>query len=249
VAFNRLVLRHSDRVTAVGDFVKDALVRNEGIADRRVQVIHNGIDPARFARDTMAAQRVAVRAELGLDPHQPVLLQVARFHPIKDHDTSICALARVLSHAPQTVLLLAGDGPTRANAEALAAQLGVADQVRFLGVRTDVPSLTAAADLFVLSSLCEGISVTLLEAMAAGLPIVATDAGGNGELVEHGHNGWLARTGSAASLADHLLSLLRDPDLRRRFGERGRRRLLKRFTEKRMHSQYERLYEQMLSAA
>jgi glycosyltransferase involved in cell wall biosynthesis len=245
VLANRFLLRRSDRATAVGGFVKSALVENEGIPAERIEVVRNGIDPASFGPPDAAARRAA-RAELAIGDEQPVLLQVARFHPVKDHATALRAMAGVVASAPNAVLLLAGDGELRAALEAQAAALGLAGRVRFLGVRRDVPRLMAAADVFLLSSLSEGISVTLLEAMGCGLPIAATDVGGNGEVVEPGITGLLSPRGDAAGLAHNLAALLRDPALRRRLGDAGRARLLERFTRQQMHRRYAEIYGEML---
>lgn len=248
VLANRLLLRRGDRVTAVGRFVRRALTRNEGINPRRIEVIHNGIDPATFLAPDDCAYRQArqrARQSLQLADDQPTLLQVARFHPVKDHATALHAFAHVHAAIPRAVLLLAGDGPQRHAMREQADELGVAHAVRFLGVRRDINDLMAAADAFVLSSLSEGLSVTLLEAMAAGLPIAATDVGGNGEVVEHGSTGLLSPRGDAAQLARHLMHLLRDPALRRAMGAAARQRLLDHFTQRRMHDAYARLYDEM----
>jgi len=248
VVANRVLLGRSDRVTAVGRFVKDALVNYEGIVDHRIEVVHNGIDPDRFSNPAADARK-AIREELGLTSRQPVVLQVARFHPVKDHATSIRAMAAVLDEVLDTVLLLAGDGETRTEAQRLVVRLGLSGRVRFLGVRPNVPHLMAASDVFILSSLSEGLCVTLLEAMAAELPVVATDVGGNGEIVVHDATGWLAGRGAHGPMAVHLVRLLKDYELRRRFGAEGRRRLLTHFTQRQMHDRYARIYEQTLSAA
>lgn len=248
VLVNRFLLRRSDRVTAVGGFVKKALVESEGIDPLRIEIVPNGIDPLRFVSDPRPSTRANVREELGLNPDHPVVLQVARFHPVKDHATAVRAIAEVVEEIPHTVLLLAGDGPERAHIEALAAQLEIASNVRFLGVRTDIPRLMAAADLFMLSSLSEGISVTLLEAMGCSLPIVATDVGGNAEVIGSHEAGLLSPRARPAPLAENILRLLRDPGLRRRLGQTGRERLLTRFTQDKMHAKYAELYEQMAGA-
>ncbi|MCE9592147.1 MAG: glycosyltransferase [Planctomycetes bacterium] len=250
---NRLLLSGDpdwDRVTAVGAFVKQALVNNEGLAADRVEVIYNGIDPSRFGMADHEATRATIRAELGLSPTRPVLLQVARFHPVKDHATALHALAHVVrdwgaTQGEKPVLLLAGDGEKRGELEAMARSLNIADDMRFIGVRDDVPALMAAADVFVLSSLSEGISVTLLEAMGCGLPIATTDVGGNGEVVIHGETGLLSPRADPRKLADNLLMFLRDPALRRLMGDAGRKRLLTRFTQERMHARYAESYEEM----
>ncbi len=243
---NRLLLRGGDRVTAVGQWVKQALVDNEGIAADRIEVIHNGIDPSQF-QPSDAATRAAVRAELGVNADQPVIMQVARFHPVKDHATAIRALAEVVKARPDALLVLVGDGEERPAIERLAGDLGMTGHLRLLGVRDDVSRLIAGADVFLLSSLSEGISVTLLEAMGAGLPIVATDVGGNGEVVSDGETGLLSPRGDAAGLARNLIRLIDDQPLRDRMGRAGRDRLLRVFTEQRMHDGYASLYRDMLA--
>ena len=247
VVANRLLLRRRDRVTAVGEFVRQALTANEGIKAKRIEVIHNGIDPQQFAVDGQAEARSRVRRELGLADNQPVALQVARFHPVKDHATAVRAMAHAVQSLPDAVLLLAGEGDDQPKIELLANELGIADHVRFLGLRRDVPDLMAAADVFVLSSLSEGISVTLLEAMGCARAIAATDVGGNSEVVAHGTTGLLSPRGDATALGENLLRLLRDGALRTEMGAAGRRRLLEMFTQQRMHDAYAALYERMLT--
>lgn len=245
VLANRWLLKPGDRVTAVGQFVKRALIDHEGIAEPRITVVYNGIDPDAFAQ-AGATSRTEARAALGIADDVPVVMQVARFHPVKDHGTAVRALARCVEATPDVVLCLVGDGDKRAEIESLCNQLGVGGHVRFLGVRADVQALLPAADVFMLSSLSEGLPVTLLEAMATGLPIVATEVGGNGEVVEHGVTGLLSPRGDDASLAAHLGVLLADSGKRRAFGEAGRGRLLDRFTQQRMHQQYAEFYNRML---
>lgn len=242
---NRFLLRRQDRVTAVGQFVKEALVCNEGIAAPRIEVIHNGIDPAAFALRNPADDRRALRAELRLPADSLIVLQVARFHPVKDHATALRAFAKVSRSISNAVLVLAGDGETRPAMETLARELNISDRVRFLGVRVDVPHLMAVADVFLLSSVSEGISVTLLEAMGASLPIATTNVGGNGEVVVHAQTGLLAPRGDDAALGENLVTLLNDPAMRTRCGAAGRQRLLQHFTQRQMHERYARLYDAM----
>jgi L-malate glycosyltransferase len=242
---NRWLLKPTDRVTAVGRFVARALTENEGIASERIDVIHNGIDPDAFPPADQAT-RARARRMLGIDGRTPLVMQVARFHPVKDHHTAVRAFARVVEQVHDARLCLVGDGEQRQATEALSAELGIHDHVDFLGVRDDVDSLLPAADVFTLSSVSEGVSVTLLEAMATGLPIAATDVGGNSEVVEHNKTGLLSPRGDDRALADHLTDLLQDPAKRRAFGEAGRARLLDRFTQDRMHRAYARLYARLL---
>ncbi len=245
VLANRLLLKPADRVTAVGSFIRDALIAHEAIATDRVEVIYNGIDPRPYEQ----ADRAAARRAMGLDDNELAVLHVARFAPVKDHETSLRAFARLVEAEPRARLVLIGDGEGRAAAERQTRDLGVTERVTFLGRRDDVPALLAGGDAFVLSSLSEGVSVTLLEAMAAGVPIAATDVGGNGEVVEHGVTGLLSPRRDADALAANLLRLLRDPGLRRRLADAGRRRLRERFTQARMHEAYARRYDAMFSGA
>jgi len=247
VLANRFLLKRSDRVTAVGRFVKGLVAANEGIAADRIEVVHNGIDPARFDPRHLANMRAEARGELDLSDRNVLVMQVARFHPVKDHATGLRAFAHALRHgATQAVLGLVGDGEKRDEMEALAGELEIAAHVRFLGVRSDIPRLMAGADLFMLSSLSEGISVTLLEAMAASLPIVATDVGGNSEVLERDVTGLLSPRGDAEALGHNLRTLIESGELRRRMGQAGRERLLQQFTEQRMHERFTRLYREML---
>ncbi len=249
VIANRFLLRRHDRATAVGDFVRQALIDNEGICADRVQVIRNGIDPASFSGESAdPAVRAQVRRDFGIGEDQPVVLQVARFHPVKDHQTAVRAFAHAAEIVPSARFLLVGDGDLRADAESSARELGVADQVVFAGVRQDIPRMMAAADVFMLSSVSEGISVTLLEAMAANLPIAATEVGGNPEVVLHGRTGLLSPRGDGQALGQNLAKLMSDAGLRRTMGKAGHTRLLEMFTQDRMHAAYEQLYQDMLGS-
>ncbi len=245
-------IQNDPRVTAVGRFVKQALIENEGIPEQRISVIYNGIDPAQFrsaaGEDKADVDKIRreTREELGIKPDTPVVLHVARMHPVKDHITGLAAMVNVVREIPDAQLLLAGDGVERRRLEAKANEFGIKDNVKFLGVREDVPRLMAATDVFMLCSVSEGISVTLLEAMAAGKPIAATDVGGNSEVVGHGSAGFLSKRGNSAELGKNLLSLLRNPSLRTKAGRAGRDRLLKQFSQEQMHTAYTKLYDEML---
>lgn len=241
---NRLLLRTHDRVTAVGAFIKQALCANEGLSADRIEVAYNGVDAASWSAAPNSRERM--RRSLGLSPTTPVVLQVARFAPVKDHATSLCAFAMVADQQPNAVLLLVGDGPQQAPMRQLADQLGLSSRVRFLGVRNDVAELMSASDVFVLSSLSEGVSVTLLEAMSARLPICATDVGGNGEVVIDQQTGLLSPRRDSAALATNILQLLDQPNLRWRLSTAGFARVLQVFSQQRMHTRYAELYDAML---
>jgi len=247
VIANKFLLRPHDRVTAVGRFVKQALIDNEGVSSNRIQVIHNGVDPTQFDDPNPAQARVAIREKLGITPDQPVILQVARFHPVKDHTTAIQAVACAAKQVPNLLLLLAGDGQDQPKIQSLVNELNLTQHVRFLGVRQDIAQLMIAADVFLLSSLSEGVSVTLLEAMASSLPVAATAVGGNPEVVEDGRTGLLSPRQDPISLGNNLVRLLNDTPLCHRFGHAARDRLMQLFTQQQMHDAYSQLYSRLLS--
>ncbi len=244
VLANRWLLKPGDRVTAVGRFVAEALTKNEGIQAGRVRVIRNGIDPDDFP-PADAKSRAAARGSLGVDVDTPVVMQVARFHKVKDHRTAVHAFAKVVEQFFGARLCLIGEGPERTAIEALSRELGLLEHVQFLGVRDDIAELLPGADVFMLSSVSEGVSVTLLEAMSTGLAIAATDVGGNGEVVEHEETGLLSPRGDAQALGHNIITLLTDDDKRRAMGVAGRARLLEAFTQERMHGAYAEVYEKL----
>jgi glycosyltransferase involved in cell wall biosynthesis len=219
--------RLADQVVCISrDCAADSL--REGVSPRRVRTIWNGIDLARFAYT-------------GPEPDGPAVI-VARLNPVKDIGTLLRALAIAVREEPSARLEIAGDGPSRADLEQLASDLGLDQAVRFLGEVHDVPAVLHRARLFILSSVSEGISLTLLEAMARGLPIVATRVGGNPEVVVDGQTGYLVPAGDPAALAQALLHIWRDPELGRQLGQAGRQRVEHHFEVRRMVADYEALY-------
>jgi glycosyltransferase involved in cell wall biosynthesis len=215
----RVVSAFDDRFVCISDDSAKWAVR-QGVARRKVGVLLNGIDLTRFAYS-------------GSDPAGPAVL-VARLSPEKSIDTLLRAVPLIAAACPDFRLEIAGDGPCRGALHALASELHLGDYVRFLGAVRDVPSLLARARLFVLSSLTEGVSLTLLEASARGLPIVATAVGGNPEVVADGLTGVLVPAASPDALAGGVLGLWRDPHLRERMGRAGRLRVEERFDIRRM---------------
>lgn len=244
ILFNRLMLRTTDRVVGVGEAVRQALIRNEGIRADRVQVIHNGVDAAAF--NGRLADCAAVRGEIGLHRDDLVILQVARLDHLKDHPTAVRTMERVVRQDCRARLVLVGEGAELERIQREIRARRMEGFVRLLGLRTDVARLLHAADLFLLTSISEGIPVTIIEAMAAGLAVVATDVGGVGEIVQAGRTGLLAPPQNDSELADAIVRLARDPALRRQMGEEGRRRAQEIFSEERMHSSYQAVYEEML---
>lgn len=239
---NRLLLQRRDRVVAVGQAVHQALLDNEGMRADQVSVIYNGIDLPPSGRGSL--DRDAVRQEMRVGKEDLVILQVARLDYLKDHATAIRTLGHVIKQRPDARLVLVGEGPELPKIQQLVHQSHLDEHVRLLGLRKDVARLLHAADLFLLTSISEGIPLTLIEAMAAGVPVVATRVGGVPEVVEDGGTGLLAPSGDDEKLAQHLVRLAEDRMGRLRMGECARRRARETFAETRMQTSYARLYDQ-----
>lgn len=234
---NRLLMAGARDLYAVSHDLRGHLVR-EAVPER-MQVIWNGIDPGAAPEP---AARAAARAALGAAPDDWVVGAVARLDPVKDLGTLVDAVARAAGTQPAVRLAIIGEGPERQTLEQVVDRLGVRDRVRLLGHRDDVRALLAGFDAFANSSTSEGISLTLLEAMAAELPVVATRVGGTPEVVVDGETGRLAPARDPEALAEALLDTCRDGARARAWGAAGRRRLLAHFTIDEMVRRYEDVY-------
>ncbi len=227
----------TDHVVAVSEHVRDVLERQVGISRDRVSVILNGINTTRFAPDP--ERRAAMRHDLGIPSDTVVIGIVARLAPVKAIDNLLRTFAVLLSReSVAPILLIAGDGVRRAHLEALADELGITGQVRFLGERHDTDALLRTMDIYVLSSLSEGMNLTLLEAMASALPVVATSVGGNIEIVDEGVTGHLVPVGDADAFASRLGELVRNQVERERLGMAGRQKVLAHFDQRVMFAAY-----------
>jgi len=246
VLANRALLGRHDRFIAVGDSVRRALIDYEGLPAQRVRVIRNGSNLSAY--DAACPQRAEVRRELGLTSEELVIIQVARLNRLKDHSTAIRAMARLHETIPQARLVVVGEGEERAEIERLIVELRLDHIVRLLGSRSDIPRLLQSADIFLLSSISEGIPLTLIEAMATGLPCVATRVGGVLEVVVPGETGLLANAGDAAGIAECLRILASDPLGRRQMGKSGSNRAIERFDASAMHAAYRQLYRELTSS-
>jgi glycosyltransferase involved in cell wall biosynthesis len=209
----------------------------EGVRPERVTVITNGVPLAPVSQ----ASARSVRTELLRGSDDFLIFSAGRLVPEKGHRVLLHAAARVLQDFPNMVFAIAGDGPLRADLAELTAELGISDHIRLLGSRADVPDLLAASDIFVLSSLTEGLPMALLEAMAAGKAVVSTDVGGIRAALDDGGCGLLVPPNDALTLADALLRLLRDERLRADLAGRARERARDVYSLEQMGSHYMRL--------
>jgi len=246
-AVQRWMSRHTDAIFAVSGQLKTDLVRHIGMPEASVEVLHNGVDLSRFnvaARaDAPSPAREALRRDWGVPAGALVVGSVGRLVAVKNYALLLRAVAS--SGLDDVHLVLAGEGPERAALTALAASLGIASRLHLLGHSNDVDRVLGAFDVFVLPSFSEGMSNTLLEAMAAGVPPVASDVGGNGEIVRDGVDGRLFPSDDEAALRACLVALCRDEAARARLATAARERVLSTFDIRQMIERYEQLYERV----
>jgi L-malate glycosyltransferase len=233
---NRVLARIPRRAFTVSENLKQHLVK-EGFSPATLDVIYNGIEVGPVPE---AKTRADVRQSLGASDETFVVGTIARLDPVKDLGRLISAASDLRSGLP-ILIVIVGDGPERGALEDLARRLGVESQIRFLGHRDDARRWLAGCDAYVNCSISEGVSLTILEAMAAALPIVATRVGGTPEVVD-AESGRLVPPRDASALAAALRDLARDPDARARLGQSARRRLEARFTLDRMVREYGDVY-------
>jgi glycosyltransferase involved in cell wall biosynthesis len=232
----------SDRVVAVGEDTHAVAVGIERVDPKKVVTILNGIDLNEYSP---GGDRQAARAALGAPSSGFHVGCVARLAAVKDHATLLEAFALFRAKRDDAHLTLVGDGDERRSLEAQAARLGIANAVTFAGERHKVAPLLHAFDVFALSSISEGISLTLLEAAAIELPIVATRVGGNGEIVADGESGYLVPSRDPAAFA-HALGTVASSADRAALGSAGRARVVRRFSVEQMARSYRELYEEVL---
>jgi glycosyltransferase involved in cell wall biosynthesis len=204
-----------------------------------VQRVPNGIALPSFNRTV----NPALKATLSKGAGHPIVSMVARLEPRKGQRYLIEAAAQV----PEATFVFIGDGPDRAALEAQARAQGVADRVLFLGYREDIPDVLACCNLLVLPSFAEGMPLSILEAMAAGKPVIASAIGGTDEAVVHGETGLLVPPAKPSALAKAIQTVLSDPDLARRLGAAGRERAYQKFSAETMVGNVSRAYEEILS--
>lgn len=235
--------RLADRVTVPAEAVKQHVHQEEGCPLKKIVVIPNGIDLDRV--DGWASPRWANTRDRV--PSDPVVGTVGRLSQKKGQEDFLEAGVIVLNQVPQARFHFVGDGPLRMELESRARELGVDGRVRFFGAAMDAPHLLFQMDLFVLPSHMEGMSNALIEAMAAGLPVVATDVGGTPDVVLDGQTGILVPPRNPARLAEAIVTLLKDPERARAMGAAGRARVEGHFTTQTMVTRLEALYRGLLA--
>ena len=240
---HRWVCRLADCVLANAEGVRQWLIA-EGYPQHRIRVIRNGIHLERFRRP---AETGGLRREFGIPPDAAVIGVIARLERVKAIDVFLRAAAAIGSRFPKVWFVIVGDGTERQRLEREARRLGFGNRLVFAGFRRDVPSALADLSISVLPSLSEGLSNTLLESMAAGVPVIATRVGGTPEIVEDGHTGLLVPPADPDTLARAMLLLLTRPELAAEFGAAGQERVARRFSVERMVHETEALYAKLLT--
>ncbi len=241
LVLERLAYEMEDAVIVVSEGLASFLEEAERLPRRKMVVIGHGIDGV-----SGAGPRPETRRALGLPPLDPLLGAVGRLSPEKGHGVLLRALPTILATFHRVGVVLVGDGPSRSELEAETRRLGIADRVVFLGQRRDVPVVLAALDLFVQPSLYEGFGISLLEAMAAGLPIVASRVGGIPEVVQDGATGLLVPPRDPAALASAVIRLLRDREEAGRLGAAAARRARERYSLRAAAARVDALYRDIL---
>lgn len=244
VLLNHFSATLTDRLVAVSDDAAKVVTDIERVPSGKVMTILNGVDTDEYRP---GGDRLAARRALGVPEHGFHVGCVARLATVKDHGTLLSAFVKLREKRPDAHLTLIGDGPEKSKLLAQRDALGLGASVTFAGERSDVAPLLPAFDVFALSSVSEGISLTLLEAAAAGLPIVATNVGGNREVVVDGETGILVPPRDPARFADALDRVAIELD-RSGFGAAGRERVKARFSVEEMARAYHDLYAELLAA-
>jgi glycosyltransferase involved in cell wall biosynthesis len=222
--------------------IRDALIAEDGFKPGKLRVIHNGVDIEKFHRSGDERDQLFPGVGRG-----KVIVLVGNMHSdVKGHPWLIASAPAVVHDYPSARFVLAGDGEQRPRFEQQVAKLGLEQNFLFLGRRTDIPKILACCDIAVLPSRAEGLPNAVLEYMAAGLPTIASQVGGNAELIEDGVTGLLVPSEDSAALSQALLSVLRDPELARRMAQSGQQFTIRNFSFERLVREVDELYSELL---
>ncbi len=246
----RIYLRIEDYLSRFADWAvanSQAGVKylvERGISHSRVMVIYNGINLDRLTADNGHVEQI--RRRLGVPPDGKVVGIMARLFPQKNHALFLQAAVEISKRVPETRFAIVGDGPLRGSLEQLCRQLALGSKVVFFGEQRDVGNYLSACDIVVLTSMAEGCSNSLLEAMALERPVAATNVGGNQEVVKQGETGFLVPAGDVKALTEVVIKLIQEPTKARYMGQKAREVVVSQFSLEKMVKDYEALYEKAL---
>ena len=241
---DRITLRWVDRVVFNSQHVIPFSIQQEGVRPEQVIYIPNCVQVYQTSITRTSAE---IRSQLNIPLEAGVIGTVGRLYPQKGHTYLLAAFGKVLETEPNAFLLLIGDGPLRRQLESQALQIGVAERTRFLGERLDIPDLLATLDLYVQPSIYEGMPNALMEAMAVGKPVIATNVDGIRELVSHAETGWLVEAGEPEALAARIVYALQSIDESAHVGAAAAERMVLDFSVDRMLAAYDQLYRGLLA--
>jgi glycosyltransferase involved in cell wall biosynthesis len=230
-ALEKFAALFCDLIISVNEEDRLSAIQKRVVRPSKIHTVVNGINTKKFEN---VVPPDSLRKDLDPSGQGILIGTTGRLVPQKGYHLLIQAMPSVLREFPGARVIFVGDGPLEAELKVLADQLGVSDQCRFLSFRTDIPELLALFDIFVLPSLHEGLSISLLEALAAGKPIVATNIKGNREVIDHGVNGLLVNPGDSSAVAEGLIHLIRNKEQARGMGERAREKAIASFSEEAM---------------
>lgn len=240
------VNRFADRFLVNSDAIKKNLAKMEKLDPYKIDVIYNGLDIGKFTKGS-PTEKSALKHELRIPDGDLVVGCVAALNrKVKRVDLFIEAASIVSRHSGNVSFLVIGDGPLRPELEAMSRELGLEKKIVFAGQRTDIPKALSMIDIGVLPSDSEGFSNSIMEYMAAGIPAIASDAGGNRELIDHGLDGFLLSPGNADKFAEAIISLAVDDAMRIAFGERGRSKIERRFSMAKVVNDFEGYYARLI---
>jgi glycosyltransferase involved in cell wall biosynthesis len=245
ILLDRVLQSGTDMMIASSEAVRRSFIRR-GIRPAKIVVIHNSVDLARFGAVDREAARRATRQAFGWDEGHFVVGTVARLERIKGLDYLIEAAKTVAEALPEARFLVVGDGPQREDLLGRVRHLELGERCIFAGLRSDVPQILPAFDLFVLPSLSEALGIVAIEALASGVPVVASRVGGVPEVVIHGKTGLLVPPGDAAQLAQAILRMAANPAKARQWAERGQKRVRQMFDVNRLAEAQGGLYQRFL---
>lgn len=247
VLLQRIANGFTDIITVNSAKVGEFVAKTEKADPAHMRVIYNGLDTTAFDKGARSVDPQRVREGFGIGENSKVVVTVANLKPSKGLGYLLEACAEIMAKkALDARFLIIGCGPLKQHLEQAAKRLGIAAHVIFAGLNRDVPVALSCADLAVNSSIREGMSNAVLEYMAAGLPVVATDAGGNAETVRDGLDGYIVSSRDASALAAKIELLLRDAALARTMGKNARKRIEEKFSVEKMVKDYEELYDELL---
>jgi sugar transferase (PEP-CTERM/EpsH1 system associated) len=237
----RLLSLRTNKLYAVADYLREYYINIVGVPASRISTIYNGVDVEAYTpRDENTGREE--RLKLGLPSDEILVGSVGTLYWVKDPENFLTAAALVLQQRDDVSFLWVGGGPLKETLQTRAIELGIEGKIHYLGWRDDVSNILATLDIFVLPSLIEGFSYSILEAMASGLPVVATDVGGNSELIQNNGTGFLVPPRKQELLADAMLKLISKKSLRVDLGRKARQRVEEKFSLSSMVQKYQQMY-------